>query len=711
MELVGPWKAHIADDDLRRGGIGLDTRDEDWAELAVPGHWRHHPEFAETDGPVLYRHRFTMAPPEPGRRRWVTFNGIFYQADVWLDGAYLGDPEGYFFPHSFDITSLARLGDDHVLAVEVTCRPERGSGDRRNITGMFQQSEAVDQDWNPGGLWAPVLVYDTGPVRIDRLRVLCRDADEARAHVRVAARLDSDATRTVRLRTAADGVVLAETEHSLAAGANEIEWAIDIDRPRLWWPRALGDQPLTAIDVEVVMDGQVIDQRRRRTGLREVAINQWILSVNGERLFLKGANLVPTRPGLADVDEAMVRADVDRAVEAELDALRVQAHIAHPALYRAADERGLLLLQDFPLQWGYQRNVRREAVRQAREAVDALGHHPSIVQWCAHDEPDATSVQGDAVGGRITRFGRAAARQLPSWNRSVLDRWVKRAFEQADPTRPVVAHGGVAPNLPRLDGTDRHLWFGWRTGEIGDLAERARLVPRSVRFVSEFGAQSIPDTAAPMIDAATWPDLDWEALARHHGADVERLITRVPPDGSPTFAAWRIATQRYQARLLREQIETLRRLKYRPAGGFTFSWLRDPAPLVSTAVIDHAGRPKLAWDAVIEACRPVALIPDPLPDELVGGRELRLDLHVVNDRRAAIEDASVSVTCTWRDGRRDWAFRGDVAADSVERVATLELTVPAGPGDLLFGFALAGRDERGVAVEVRRRSGCRIVES
>ena len=196
-------------------------------------------------------------PPSAGRRRWITFDGIFYQADVWLDGAYLGDPEGYFFPHSFDVTALSRLGDDHVLAVEVTCDPERGTTGRRNITGLFQHSEAVARDWNPGGIWRPVLVYDTGPVKLDRLRVLCRDADETRAHLRLHARLDSDVARTVRVRTSADGAVVAETEHPLAAGVNEIDWSLDVDRPRLWWPRALGDQPLTEIDVDVLVDGEL----------------------------------------------------------------------------------------------------------------------------------------------------------------------------------------------------------------------------------------------------------------------------------------------------------------------------------------------------------------------------------------------------------------------------------------------------------------------
>ena len=124
-----------------------------------------------------------------------------------------------------------------------------------------------------------------------------------------------------------------------------------------------------------------------------------------------------TWTGLADATDSEVRRDVELAVEAGLDALRVQAHVAGDALYDAADELGMLLLQDFPLQWGYGRSVRREAVRQARETVFTLGHHPSIVQWCAHDEPvaDAPQVEGDSTGRRLRRFVR---QQVPTWNTS-----------------------------------------------------------------------------------------------------------------------------------------------------------------------------------------------------------------------------------------------------------------------------------------------------
>ena len=159
---------------------------------------------------------------------------------------------------------------------------------------MFQHWDGIDRNWNPGGLWRPVRLYDTGRVRVDRFRVLCRDADSTRAHVLLYARLDSDDSRRVRIRTLVDGRPITETERSLASGLNDVSWNLDIDSPALWWPRTLGEQPLTEMSIEVMVDGQLSDRRRRRTGLREVAWNDWVCSVNGERLFLKGANLLPT---------------------------------------------------------------------------------------------------------------------------------------------------------------------------------------------------------------------------------------------------------------------------------------------------------------------------------------------------------------------------------------------------------------------------------
>ena len=80
------WLAAASDDELRRVMADPDLDDSGWEPLQVPGHWRSAPAFAGSDGPIAYRRRFDAPPPGEGRRAFLTFDGVFYQTDVWLDG-------------------------------------------------------------------------------------------------------------------------------------------------------------------------------------------------------------------------------------------------------------------------------------------------------------------------------------------------------------------------------------------------------------------------------------------------------------------------------------------------------------------------------------------------------------------------------------------------------------------------------------------------
>lgn len=692
LDLSGTWRAAPADDDLRRDGIGLGFDDSGWEPIEVPGHWRSTPAFAESNGSLIYRTSFDLVPPADRQRTWVTLDGVFYQGDVWLDGAYLGDPEGYFFPHTYEMTSLARLGPEHVLAIEVTCGRPGDLRAKRNITGVFQHGNVVDPTWNPGGLWRPVRIETTGPVRIASLRVLPRDVSEARANVILRANLDSDQARSVRIRTLVDGHIVSTQERPLAKRVNAVEWNIDIDNPKIWWPWSLGEQPMVDIRVEIEVDHDLSDSRDVRTGLREVALSDWVFAVNGERLFTKGVNLAPTRMALAEATAAELRRDVELAKDAGLDLVRVHGHISRPELYEAADELGMLVWQDFPLQWGYARSIRQQAVTQASAAVDLLGHHPSIAVWCGHNEP--MRLEHGSVGDHdSTRLKAAyvAAQQLPTWNRSILDRWVKRAFEKADETRPAIAHSGVLPHLPQLDGTDSHLYFGWYHGDERDLSKLAASVPRMVRFVGEFGAQAVPESAGFMVPER-WPDLDWTVLTERHQFDKAVFDERVPTARYGSFADWRSATQRYQSEVIRHQIEALRRLKYRPTGGFCLFQLADAYPAVSCSVLDDQRVPKAAYQAVVEACRPVIVVLERMPEFVAPGTSLGLDVHVINDLHVDLPDAVVTVQLTWTTGEHQWRFGGTVAADSCGLVGTLQFVVPDIPGLLGFDLTLEAPD-------------------
>lgn len=694
-ELSGRWHALVADDDLRRTWLDEVDDDEAWEPIDVPGHWRSTPAFADTDGPLLHRRRFTHERPAEDERWWLVLDGCFYQGDVWLDGAYVGDTEGYFFPHAFEVTEGLADRTEHVLGVELACSRPGNLAAKRNLTGAFQHSDAIDPATNPGGIWRPVRLERSGPVRIRHLRVLCREATAEQAVVGVRAVLDAADAGTVEVRTTVAGVEVVE-RHTLAAGENQLTWIVVVPEPDLWWPHALGDQPLHGLDVEVGVpasdeDGAPVltsDRRTRRVGFRQVALRGWTASVNGERLFLKGATALPTRALLATAPPEEVRADVVRAVDAGLDVLRVHSHIGRPELYAAADEAGLLLWQDLPLHGGYARTLRKQAMRQAREAVDLLGHHPSVAVWCGHDEPFPVEVDPE-IGPVPASMGRTALRQqVPSWNASVLDRSIKRTLQRQDGTRPVVAHSGVAPHPPKLDGTDTHLTFGWGGGDERQLPAFARLLPRFVRFVSQLGAASVPLTD-DFVDASRWPDLDWDRLARGHGLQRRLFERHVPPADFPTYAAWAAATREHQARVVRRQVEELRRLKYRPTGGVLVHTLADAQPAVSSALLDHERVAKPAWDALVAACRPVIVVADQLPEHVHPGDALALDVHVVSDLRTPLEGVVATIRATWPGGGHTWRARGAVGADTCVRVTTIQLVVPDAPGRLDLDLDLA----------------------
>jgi beta-mannosidase len=686
VRLDGSWRVASLTPDLERRGGDPDLDDHQWPEVAVPGHWTAVAEVAHEIGPVLYRRRFSHPGPTEGERWWLVLDGVIDQGDVWLDGGYLGDTEGYFVSHRFEITETLARGQDHLLAVGVSCPPLAPGRSKRALTGSLQAGDLAPPG-HPGGIWRPVTLSATGPIAIRHERLLCLRADARLAEVGLRLVLDAVEAVTATVETTVTGpggeVVVAEhEERPLAAGENRLAWSVEVPEPERWWPAALGDQPLYTVEVRVLVDGGPSDHRRWRTGLRSVRLDDFVCRVNGERLFLKGVALGPQSAHLASLDPAVIAQDLRAARDAGFDLVRVHGHVARPELYEAADELGLLLWQDLPLVGRYATSTRSQARRQAREAVDQLGHHPSVAVWCAHEEPNGPPVAEPASDATRRRAaGRAVRHLLPSWNRSLLDPQLRRVLRSADPSRPVIAHAGMLPHPIRLAGTDSHLWMGWRTGRDRDLPRLLRRWPRLGRFVGAFGTQSVsldhhPEGGEPLLGAQE--------------GSFERYLPRTAhPDGM----SWAEATRAYQAAVLRSHIETLRRLKYRPTGGFCASALIDADPVVGFGLLDSERRTKPAYDAVVDACRPVVVVADPPPELLTPGEQLDLAVHVVTDRRHPIPDVRVTARVTVGEHRTTQVWTGDLDADTVAFVGRLRAEVPVANGELSIDLELEAEGE------------------
>ena len=687
MDLSGIWRCACLSPELNLSGADPDLDDHDWPLVDVPGHWGSVEGFDQDSGPILYRRAFSAPAAAPNKRVWLRLDGVISEAEIWLNGTHIGDTDLYFSPRRFDITDhMSADGESasgqHLLAIQVSGGDSASAATQRSIVGSLQTG-ALAPPGPSGGIWRSVGLDTTGPVAITRARMICTKATKDEAELLFRVTLDAADAMEVSVNTSVAGpegrTAGGSNVHALARGENHIEWTTSIANPKLWWPASMGDQPRYDASIAVYdTSGTLNDRRQWRTGLRSVTMHNFQWTINGEKMFIKGVALGPQSrfPGTIAADR--FHKDVRTVRDAGLDLIRVYGHVNRPELYDAADELGVLIWQDLPLVGPYATNTRTRARAAARATTDELGHHPSVVVWCGHEEPNGPPISSPEPNEPpLTRIGRRLSRHLlPSWNRSVLAPLVRRELKSADPSRPVVARSGSLPNPTDLSGSDSHLWMGWRTGQAGDLAEVIRRWPRLGTFVGAFGAQSV--TVQDWQDnEPTWPTAECGSFSRY-------VPRRVYSDGQ----AWAMATRGYQADLIRSHVETLRRLKYKPTGGFCVMALYDAEESGGFGVLDWHRNAKPAFDVLVDACRPVVVIADTPPSMATPGQELSLAVHVVSDLRTTIQQATLKarVTADGWEMHRQWS--GTIAKDSCTFVAELGFCVPEVTGPLVIDLEL-----------------------
>ncbi len=194
----------------------------------------------------------------PAGRRWfLELDGIFYYGDVWFDGEYLGATEGYFAPHTFEVTRSA------ARARANTCSRSRSRARRNATAPRSARSPAatgtaprLDPALNPGGIWRPVRLVDDRPgPHLDAARAVHRGARRARPARRATSRSTPDEIRSTRVlhavvrrtRTARCCSTRDATGHARGGDERARRGCSTVDDPPRWWPQALGPQPLCTV--------------------------------------------------------------------------------------------------------------------------------------------------------------------------------------------------------------------------------------------------------------------------------------------------------------------------------------------------------------------------------------------------------------------------------------------------------------------------------
>jgi beta-galactosidase/beta-glucuronidase len=242
-----------------------------------------------------YRTEFMAPALGRGQHFVLTFEGINYTAEVWLNGQRLGDIRGAFVRGVFDASSV-QAGSRNALAVRIAPPPHPGIGHEQSITaGPGENGGAMcldgptfvcteGWDWIPAirdrntGIWQDVTLTAVGTVAIGDPRVITKVPSTDRAEVTVHVPLTNSSGQTVAsmVRASFEGVGLSR-QVSVAPGKSEVTFAATVEHPRLWWPNGYGKPEL--YHLKLVVEGS--DSKQLRFGIREITYELSLLDSAG----------------------------------------------------------------------------------------------------------------------------------------------------------------------------------------------------------------------------------------------------------------------------------------------------------------------------------------------------------------------------------------------------------------------------------------------
>ncbi len=253
-----------------------------------------------------------------------------------------------------------------------------------------------------------------------------------------------------------------------------------------------------------ISDGKAAHTVTDRIGFRDLELvreltedggEMFEFQVNGERIYAKGANWIPTENLRGRIDDGDYESLLSSAVAANMNMIRVWGggYYELERFYDLCDELGLLVWQDFmfscalyPATDEFLESVEAEVRYQVRR----LANHPSLALWCGNNENEMSLVNWFDDNPHIEAF-------YTDYER-LNDQTIAPVVAEEDPSRTFwpgsPSSGGLFADEGELDPHDQsrgdiHYWDVWHDGE--PFEDYLTVKPR---FVSEFGYQSFAST-------------------------------------------------------------------------------------------------------------------------------------------------------------------------------------------------------------------------
>lgn len=387
-------------------------------------------------GTAWYRKHFTINKDDAGKIVKILFDGVYMDADVWLNGTHLGNhPYGYT-AFSYDLTEhLNPVGEDNVLAVQV-------------------KNDGENSRWYSGsGIYRNVTLIKTNPVYIDLwgVHITTPEVSEENASIHIETKVVNKTSEKNNLKLLVkilkpEGELIFDTEYKFEIEAGQeliVPQMLEISKPECW---STDDPSLYTANIQISKDETVIESVNQKFGIRGIHFspeNGFLL--NGKNVLLKGGCLHHDNGILGSA--AFERAEYRRVKvmkENGFNAIRTAHNPPSTAFLNACDELGMLVMDESFDHWqrpkkemDYHRFFDQWWEKDMESMILRDRNHPSVIIWSFGNE---INERADSSGLEIAQKLKAKIKSMDTTRpvtQAICTFWdfkkVKREWEETAP--------------------------------------------------------------------------------------------------------------------------------------------------------------------------------------------------------------------------------------------------------------------------------------
>ena len=349
------------------------------AEITVP-----YPVESEASGiheveppSVVWYQRDVDLPTDWQDRVVLRFGACDHYARVFVNGLEVGQHRGGYAPFAMDVQHALRAGTNRIVVrVADSLSWTQPRGKQAGTTRW-----PIDYD-SVTGIWQTVWLEPLPAVSIESTAIdYVVDAKQLTLTVCFSGQVEGDV-----------GVVISRQGKVVARGnahsdlRSEVRLRFDIDEPELWSP----DHP-NLYELEITLTDPLAtkkDQVSSYLALREVAVVDGELQLNGQPLYLRGVLDQGYFPGgwYAPLTDDDIRRDVELTRAMGFNCARKHQKAEDPRYLYWADQLGLLVWAEMPSGKIFSTELIETLSREWLELVKRDRAHACVIAWVPFNE-------------------------------------------------------------------------------------------------------------------------------------------------------------------------------------------------------------------------------------------------------------------------------------------------------------------------------------